>query len=110
MPSRGSRPSPLSSMAYRAAAIFFAGGLVAYWCAPADPLGAARSNNVPGGDPLVQRANAGAATVSDRVQELLAQGGCPGWITLASDAELQSSLNGRPVVYDGALRETAAHE
>jgi hypothetical protein len=50
------------------------------------------------------------STLSEQVQELLAQGGCPGWITLASDAELQAKLNGAPAVYEGPLRETATRE
>jgi hypothetical protein len=83
---RESRPSPLHRLAHRAAAVFFASGLAVSQSTPAPRL-------------------------SEQVERLLAEGGCPGWIALAGDPELQTTLNaGAEHVYSGPLRETAARD
>ena len=87
--------------------MFIAGGLVAYWYAP-DEGPAPHA----GGRAFAPQVTP-PSRVSERVEEMLAQGGCPGWIALANDAALQSQLDGtadRGKVYHGPLRETAAHE
>jgi hypothetical protein len=101
-------PSPLR-VAQRAAAIFFAGGLVAYLCAPA-------AESPPSAElsplrPVATAKDDGSLSPSVQVQQLLAQSGCPGWMTLASDRELQATIDGQGVrVYEGPLQQTAAFE
>jgi hypothetical protein len=95
-----SRSRSTQSLVFRAAALFVVGGLVAYCCAPPETaLSPARQ---------VSPTQIGSQPhpVSERVQELLAQGGCPGWIEVANDAELREALDGG--VYDKPWRETAA--
>ncbi len=90
------------SLSGRAAAVFVAGGLLAYCCAPSDEL-----PNLP----AVPLPAAGeSATVSEEVQLLLAQGGCPGWIALAGDEQLQASLNEGGVIRQQSWHETAARQ
>jgi hypothetical protein len=100
MPVCGSRSRSLQSLVRRAAALFVAGGLVAYCYAPTEPTPNAASQTA------IEHVDGQPRPISEQVQELLAQGGCPGWIEVANDAELRESLNGG--VYDKPWRETAA--
>jgi hypothetical protein len=97
-----SRSRSPQSLVFRATALFVVGALVAYCCAPTEPT------LNPASRMSATQVDAPPRPVSERVQELLAQGGCPGWITVANDAELRGTLDRG--VYDKQWRETAAHE
>jgi hypothetical protein len=98
----GSRSRSPQSLVFRATALFVVGALVAYCCAPTEPTLSPASRL------SAAQVDAPPRPVSERVQELLAQGGCPGWIAVANDAELRGTLDRG--VYDKPWRETAAHE
>jgi hypothetical protein len=102
------RPSPYRSLAHRAAAIFFAGGLVAYWLAPRETPPSRDLLTMP--TPSTATAIASADTVREKVQTLLAEGGCPGWIALANDPGLLPPTGVGQGVYPVAIRETAARQ
>ncbi len=98
-------PSP-RRVAQRAAAIFFAGGLVAYLCALDAETSPPESTSLPATTASQKQAS---PAPSEQVQQLLAQGGCPGWMALASDPALQATLDGQGVrIYEGPLQQTAA--
>jgi hypothetical protein len=85
------RPLTLQRLAYRAAAMFFAGGVAAYCLAPSDAPRPAPAANAQAS------ADEAEKSVNQRIQEFLAQGGCPGWIALANEPEL----------LDGAVKPAA---
>jgi hypothetical protein len=66
--------------------MFFAGGVAAYCLAPGERP--AVDAELPAATAV---ADANAKTVNEQVQELLAQGGCPGWIVLAGEPDLLNS-------------------
>ncbi|HEX6960502.1 MAG TPA: hypothetical protein VF175_01435, partial [Lacipirellula sp.] len=66
--------------ALRAAAIFLIAALLGYWWRPADESGSPHKK--------ISDANApsyGNLALSEQIQEILAKGGCPGWIALANE-------------------------
>ena len=48
--------------------------------------------------------------LNEQVQELLAKGGCPGWIALANEPDLLRPPVRRPIIHNGLLQLTAANE
>jgi hypothetical protein len=91
-------------LAIRALAVFLAGAAGAYWLS-ASPT--PRPTNV---TPTVRRTSAVATplTTSEEVQSLLAQGGCPGWIALASEPSLEAA--GQPPSGVRLAQATAASD
>jgi hypothetical protein len=89
------------TLAVRAAAIFFVGAAAAYWLVPGE---------APKPASVYQRTATcrPAGAVREEIQQLLAQGGCPGWMALANEpATLSSWAATTPPI---AWRETAARE
>jgi hypothetical protein len=91
--------------------MFFVGGLVAYLCAPAAQDLARVLPQTPAVNRVATAGKVAEFVPSVQVQQLLAQGGCPGWMALASDPELQATIDAQGVrVYEGPLQQTAAYE
>jgi hypothetical protein len=90
------------SLVARAAAIFVVGAAVAYWLVPGENPRPAQvyswtATSQPAGD------------VRAEIQQILAQGGCPGWMVLASEPAALSAPVATTTV-PREWRETAARE
>jgi hypothetical protein len=100
MPHQRAQVLRTGSIKVRAAAIFFVGATVAYWLAPKESAELTRAEYswTPTSEPDAAR--------RDEIQQLLAQGGCPGWLVLANEPDAL-----RPpgqIAPSRAWRETAA--
>ena len=75
----GAGASRNGSLTARAAAIFIVGAAAAYWLAPRESVAPVETEYswTPTSRP--------AGDVRDQIEQLLAQGGCPGWMVLASE-------------------------
>jgi hypothetical protein len=104
-----SRPL-LRTLAIRAAALFAACLLASFWLEPTQTqpqLQVYATTAVSGG----QHDAPPTAALSEQIQELLAKGGCPGWIALAHEPELLTSpAKPQAIVYAGPLQQTAAQQ
>ncbi len=85
--------------------MFVVGAAAAYWLAPTE-----RPDARPSPALLEVHVDERSQSMNEQVQELLAQGGCPGWIALASEPELldatvtpAAALIPLPPVDDGEL-------
>jgi hypothetical protein len=103
-------PPLLRTLAIRAAALFAACLLASFWLEPTrtSPQRPAHATTTVSGG---QHDAASAAALSDQIQELLAKGGCPGWIALANEPELLTPpAKPQATVYAGPLQQTAAQQ
>jgi hypothetical protein len=91
---------PRGRLVTRAATLFVAALAAAYGLAPSEHTRPAA--------PAASDAARAAADVRQQVEELLARGGCPGWIALANDPDVLAAPAAKTP--DKPWHETAAHE
>jgi len=97
-----------AGLGVRAAAVFLICAAAGYALAPGDGEPTSSMLAVPtpsaSGGP-----GASTNSLNEEVQELLAKGGCPGWIALASEPNLlRADGNAAPHEFDRSLRQTSA--